>query len=523
MARFLRRRLGRKTAVFAGACALLAAGLGLWLSGTSLRSSDALVLLSAVAAAVVGTVVAVRILVLRRLERLARVMKKAEAGDFLVRAQVDSDDEIGELARAFNTMLAEITDMAATQIDSDREREMMKRELDLKAQLAEKSEELSQRVRELTLLIEVGRELSSSLEVTGVLSRITQMVGVTLGFNEFALLLYEEENREYVITEAYGFDPEAGVEGLRFRDDEGVISIVHERRDTVLIPDTTKEPRYLHYKGARKGEGSLLVVPMLYRDKIIGALSFMRPEVDAFRESEVALLEAVARQAALAISNAQLYQRTVELSLTDPLTGTYNRRHLESRLEMEVNRARRFEHALSAIMIDIDHFKHYNDTHGHPMGDRILQEVARILGSQLRRVDTLARYGGEEFTVLLPRVDKAQALEVAEKLRQAVEAQPFPGAEAQPLGRVTLSLGVATFPDDAASGKELLSRADDALYEAKAQGRNRVVAYAPGLAAAPPSRGTEGDGGSKRGQDEEATAEERGAPPPPDRPAAADG
>ncbi len=481
MVRFIRLRLGRKTAVVAGACALAAAALGLWLSGTSLRSTDALVLLGAVAAGVVGTVIAVRRVVLRRLERLAHVMKNAEAGDFLVRAKVDSDDEIGELAKAFNTMLAEITDLAATQIDSEREREMMQRELELKAELAQKSEELERRVRELSLLIEVSRELSSSLEVTGVLSRITEMIGVTLGFNEFALLLYEEASREYVVTEAYGFAEDSGVEGLRFRDDEGVISIVHERRDTVLIPDTRKEPKYLHYKGARKGEGSLLVVPMLYRDRIVGALSFMRPEIDAFQPSEVRLLEAVARQAALAISNARLYQRTVELSLTDPLTGTYNRRHLESRLEMEVTRARRFEHPLSAIMVDVDHFKRYNDTHGHPMGDRVLQEVARILSGRLRKVDTLARYGGEEFTVLLPRIAKAQALEVAEKLRQAVAAHDFPGGAEQPLGRVTLSLGVASFPEDATEGDELLERADAALYEAKARGRDRVVGYAPGM------------------------------------------
>lgn len=479
---FVGRKIGRKVALSAGAAAAFAAVVGVWLAGEPVASRDTVIFASAILVGVLATTLAVQQMVIKPLDRLARVMGRAESGDFLIRARVDTRDELGQLARQFNVMLARITDLSATQIDTEREKELMQRELDLKAELAAQGEQLAARVKELQLLIDITRAIGSTLEVHEVLSKITDMVGVTLGFREFALLLYEEDKGEYVITETYGLDQVDGeVEGLRFKETEGIVSLAHEARRTVLVEDTSKEPRYLHFKGRRKVDGSLLVIPMIYRDRIVGALSFPRPEVAAFNDEEVGLLEAVAAQAALAITNARLYQKTVELSLTDPLTGVFNRRHLEQRLEMELNRARRFGDPLSVIMIDIDHFKKYNDAHGHPMGDRVLKDVASTLRASVRRVDTVARYGGEEFTILLPRIGGEQAAEVAEKVRAAVFTRTFPGGETQPLGRVSLSLGVGTFPHDAGDAHTLLDRADAALYCAKSGGRNQVVSYRPGM------------------------------------------
>ena len=459
MFRFVRRRLGRKVVLFAGASALLAAALGNWASGAAFASVESLILLSSVLAGVLSTLVALRLFVLAPLSRLRRTMTRAAQGDFLVRAKVESDDELGELARSFNRTVAEITDMSVFRIDAERE-------LALKA-------EVEARRKELELLFEVTRVLPASLEVDEVLRRITEKLVDPLSFDEFVVLLYEEGSHEYVIQQAYGFD-EDEVVGERFRDDEGVISMVHATRERVYLPDTSKEPRYLHYKGHHKADGSLLVVPLSYGDRMVGALSFTRPGVDAFSPDEIRLIATLSGQAALALVNARLYQETVELSLIDPLTQAFNRRHLHARLGGELDRARRFGHELVVIMIDIDHFKQYNDAHGHPMGDRVLRVVAATLASQLRRVDTLARYGGEEFTVLLPRSDAAHGVEVAEKLRRAIEEIDFPGGHTQPSGRVTLSLGVAVFPEHGGDGAEVLDRADSALYEAKNGGRNQV-------------------------------------------------
>ena len=185
----------------------------------------------------------------------------------------------------------------------------------------------------------------------------------------------------------------------------------------------------------------------------------------------------MAAQIAIAIENAQLYQRTRELSSQDDLTLLFNRRHLFDQLEKEVQRAKRYGRLFSLVMLDIDDFKRYNDTYGHLQGDEVLKEIARLIRMNIRRADVAARYGGEEFVVLLPEIPKSGAIVVAEKIRTAIEKHPFPGRETQPGGRFTITLGVASFPQDAEEGHKLLDLADRALYVGKAQGGNRVCPY----------------------------------------------
>lgn len=185
----------------------------------------------------------------------------------------------------------------------------------------------------------------------------------------------------------------------------------------------------------------------------------------------------MAAQIAIAIKNAQLYQRTRELSSQDDLTLLFSRRHLFDQLEKEVQRAKRYGRLFSVVMLDIDDFKRYNDTYGHLRGDEVLKEIARLIRTNIRRADIAARYGGEEFVILLPEIPKSGAIVVAEKIRSAVEKHPFPGRETQPGGRLTITLGVSSFPQDAEEGHRLLDLADRALYVGKAQGGNRVSPY----------------------------------------------
>lgn len=162
------------------------------------------------------------------------------------------------------------------------------------------------------------------------------------------------------------------------------------------------------------------------------------------------------------------------LSQTDPLTGLFNRRGLDERMQIEILRAKRYRHPLSVVMIDIDHFKNYNDAHGHLEGDVILKQVAELFRIHVRETDVVARFGGEEFLILLTETAKAEALEVAEKIRAAVSVWPFPHAGTQPEGKLTISLGVATSSADLSEAQELIDKADHALYGAKNAGRNRV-------------------------------------------------
>lgn len=170
----------------------------------------------------------------------------------------------------------------------------------------------------------------------------------------------------------------------------------------------------------------------------------------------------------------ELNKRLEALSITDGLTGLYNHRHFYIKIEEEMKRAERYGHPLSLIIADIDHFKHYNDTHGHPAGDSVLKGVASCIKGNEREQDMVARYGGEEFTVILPETGKDAALMVAERIRECISGHPFPHKETQPGGNLTISLGVATFPVDSKDVKGLVDKADEALYRAKKGGRNRV-------------------------------------------------
>ena len=173
---------------------------------------------------------------------------------------------------------------------------------------------------------------------------------------------------------------------------------------------------------------------------------------------------------------SRLYEQVRNLSITDPLTSLYNRRFLMEKLASEIDRCQRYERSLSLMMADIDHFKKYNDTHGHQRGDELLRLVAAEFHSLVRKPDFIARYGGEEFAVVMPETDCRKAFHLAERIRESIATLPAPGAESQPEERITVSIGIAEFPSHAADMASLIKKADDALYRAKSEGRNRVVA-----------------------------------------------
>ncbi len=172
------------------------------------------------------------------------------------------------------------------------------------------------------------------------------------------------------------------------------------------------------------------------------------------------------------------YEIAATQACTDPMTGLYNRLHLWRTLDRELERAARYGRLCSAIMIDIDFFKNYNDLYGHLKGDEVLKKAAEIFRQSIRNTDVIVRYGGEEFLIIMPETGKDLALLVGEKLRKAFEDCPFPHEETQPGGLLTVSVGIATFPEDAPDARSLVDRADKALYRAKEGGRNRVVAWA---------------------------------------------
>jgi diguanylate cyclase (GGDEF)-like protein len=180
--------------------------------------------------------------------------------------------------------------------------------------------------------------------------------------------------------------------------------------------------------------------------------------------------------AGLAVSNALLYEKTLGLSKIDGLTGLRNHREFKEALSAECLRAKRYQRELGLWMLDVDHFKSYNDTHGHPQGDILLKNLADLIRENLKDTDVVARYGGEEFAVIMPETAKEQAVNVAERLRHMVEWCKFPKEETQPGGKITVSIGVSGYPGDGEDVETLIEAADEALYRAKKEGRNRVIA-----------------------------------------------
>lgn len=204
------------------------------------------------------------------------------------------------------------------------------------------------------------------------------------------------------------------------------------------------------------------------------------------------VLQAVASELVVAVENSQLYKLTKRLSITDELTGLYNYRYLQQRLDDEIERARRYGRSLSLLMIDADDFKRFNDTYGHIAGDEALAEMSQVFRSAVREIDIVCRYGGEEFSVILPETDAEGAFVVAEKIREAVAAHSFADADARRVVSLTVSIGLATFPSGAGDQETLLRLADDALYSAKNTGRDRVRAS---VAPTQANGGKKGNGG----------------------------
>lgn len=419
--------------------------------------------------------------VLSPLGRLKDSIANARRGDFFIRAKVEADDEIGDLAGALNAVMARITDLRAESIDAEREMDAVRTELTLKAQIAEQSDaietanrRLNQRLSRLTFLYNLGHELASQLHVDSLLERFASLVHEELMVPEFAVVLFDE-SRGHARVEAW-----KGTEHFKANPDEpldteGTVSgqVLTERR-AIYVPDLSKDERRVALGDTNGRAGAVLVVPVVYQRRLLGLLHFRSPEIDAFSEEDRTLFEAVANQAALALANAQLFDKAVELSLTDPLTGIPNRRSLQQRLEQEWAAARRYDRPLSLVMLDVDYFKSYNDQHGHLQGDEVLRRVSQILKANVRRSDAIGRFGGEEFLVVLPEATKEQALGVAQKLRRSVEQADFPGGYLQPLGRVTISCGVATAREDGESLGDLVRAADEAMLGAKRRGRNQV-------------------------------------------------
>ncbi|MFB3896993.1 MAG: diguanylate cyclase, partial [bacterium] len=252
---------------------------------------------------------------------------------------------------------------------------------------------------------------------------------------------------------------------------EGLLGRVAETRQTMRYEWSSQDAWQ-----TTAGKGWLteltFAIPILYQNQLHGAIYLEKSGVEL--QDERLVSETIAGFVGMALQNAAIFDRSQQMAITDGLTKLYNHEYFVLRLNEFYQAAKRYNNTLSLIMIDIDHFKHYNDTNGHPMGDVVLEEVAFLIRNNTRETDLAARYGGEEFALILQQTDLNGAVIVADKIRRAVEEHHFFNEEKQPDGDVTISVGAATLTEYTTSPEKLLKDADEQLYTAKRTGRNKV-------------------------------------------------
>ena len=416
--------------------------------------------------------------------KLEQSIKKVEDGNFLIRTPVTSSFELGRLAWRFNQMLSQVTALAARQAQAEHELVVAQEELKYRNQIEKQKQQLEEAnvnlelaVKDLSLLYEIGQEINTIADLDTLYSTLCDTLQGYLKLTQLALMVYDDKEQVLQVKAVRGFSNEDQILSATFKKGEGISGQVLETGQRIYAKDTSNDKRFLNYKsGSLPQPSSFLAVPLNYKGKTVGVINYVRQGKDSFSFTSVRKLTMVANQVALAIANAKLYTKTRQLSVTDETTGLYNRRHFQQISQIEWKRAIRFNRPLSVVMIDIDHFKAYNDTHGHPQGDVALRTISQTMKRNLREVDLLSRFGGEEFIVLLPDTDKHGAIAVAEKLRALVEQLNLKTTEKQ---RLTISAGIANFPDDVTNADDMVDHADIALYRAKEEGRNLVVCFKP--------------------------------------------
>ncbi|GAM09911.1 response regulator PleD [Geobacter sp. OR-1] len=351
--------------------------------------------------------------------------------------------------------------------------------------MVEKQKKLEAHIQDLTELIGVARTVVSTLELDQVLDRILESALNFMGMPSGMLAVYEESSDEMVLHVHSGLSPEF-VQVNRWpvcgRGD-ALTRAAMEDYSIRYAPDMGAEEQQVKELSA-EGVRAMVCLPLAVHNRPVGILYLYDFTSRHLEDRQLNHLSLLASFAAMAIDNASLHSRTKLMALTDALTGLYNNRYFMQVFPHEMIRARRYSKPLSLIMIDVDNFKKLNDTYGHPKGDQVLANLGKILSASLRASDLSFRYGGEEFTVILPETRLEGAFLVAESLREKVFKEITPLLGQSELS-VTISLGVAGYPYDAASTDTLLSHADACLYKAKHQGKNRVYWESPYAATWP--------------------------------------
>jgi diguanylate cyclase (GGDEF)-like protein len=340
--------------------------------------------------------------------------------------------------------------------------------------LVSTNKQLQKKIYDFHNLFEISYRVMGQLEFGQLANQaLLNILGIITTQSVILLMANAEDNEVFEVIESKGFSEDALDNFTIYRHDK-LIHYLEIIKKPFQIKDISRE--FQDIIPILKKLEVQVVAPLFSSDEIFGILC-LGPNIkdEGYTEDNLETLAIMTNMLSVALHNSQMYNHIKTLSYTDGMTGLHNYRFFRLRLKEEIARTKRDNSPLSLIIMDVDHFKNYNDRLGHPAGDDVLRKLSGILRKSVRDNDIVARYGGEEFAIILPNTEEMGSFTLAERIRQKVEKSHFFKQNIQPEGKITISAGIATIPHDAVVVEDLIIAADRALYHAKHSGRNQVI------------------------------------------------